>query len=805
MTTTAQKLQTIVDIKEDIKDAINTKGGTLTTETPFADYAPAILNIETGGGGLQLQELLDTYVVANGPNVTAGTFVDFIDGENARVRSDVYTLRQTIGVNDPSPRHFYKAVALDREKVFIIYRDFENNLFATARVIKFTTSGITVGAPTVFNQANSLHWDLTLFGTKTKEFGVNRVLVAYRDVGNNGFLTTNIITINDNGDIINVNAKTVIKQWNVVAIALQPVDNDRIVVVGSDFNSSNTLATVIIVKGDDIYVSNNDQNIGTLSGLNQLMVLGLTQFGEAKLYHTSNSGLATMLICQGANNVFAAGIQFPGQQQSFNDGGEGVGVNWHQLTKIRNNRALITYGLSNGETKARTIYTNVPISSGQGGDFTFELGNSTLVGTDIGFFGTTLLNYNEGENTARVLLNHGDPATGSRYDQALVSVDAKKFTLISSYFDLATTKKARIINVNGDNVTANLPAINLNAGATYQGKNIIEILELDKLVTPVQSQSFGNSQDRSKNQVFGLANTSGSQGQTVEVWRDQNAETLKPIGGVQSYPAKNYIRAGEFTRLEGEVTVAPPAAFSNSNVQKSAIAVLDRFRTITVYKDMNNSGHATAVVMQEIQDSMVPGTPIVFKAADVLTDNATDRLKTFGITRLDDTRVLVTYTVGTTAEAVILTSALNTTTISIGTPVTIDTDVNYVAIDKLDTDKVYLGYSRTTGSNRLAARILTISSTTITVGPINNLYDSNDLKSLSVAVIDNQRVGFSFIRESFRQGQSALTYVSGDTITIPGNIVGWGDNMDEVTTASFKGQNDGIALAFLEVNTNNDQ
>jgi hypothetical protein len=44
------KLQNIIDTKSAIGNAIVNKGGTITGETPFYEYAPAIENISTGGG-----------------------------------------------------------------------------------------------------------------------------------------------------------------------------------------------------------------------------------------------------------------------------------------------------------------------------------------------------------------------------------------------------------------------------------------------------------------------------------------------------------------------------------------------------------------------------------------------------------------------------------------------------------------------------------------------------------------------------------------------------------------------------------
>lgn len=50
----ADKLQRIIDTKDDIRDAIEAKGRDLTNKTFEDDYAAEIAAIETGGGGVEV-------------------------------------------------------------------------------------------------------------------------------------------------------------------------------------------------------------------------------------------------------------------------------------------------------------------------------------------------------------------------------------------------------------------------------------------------------------------------------------------------------------------------------------------------------------------------------------------------------------------------------------------------------------------------------------------------------------------------------------------------------------------------------
>ena len=63
MATIAEKLQTIADIKESIKEAINAKGGTIENTTPFAEYPTQIEAIKGGGGTMNRKEFVRKMLV----------------------------------------------------------------------------------------------------------------------------------------------------------------------------------------------------------------------------------------------------------------------------------------------------------------------------------------------------------------------------------------------------------------------------------------------------------------------------------------------------------------------------------------------------------------------------------------------------------------------------------------------------------------------------------------------------------------------------------------------------------------------
>ena len=94
MGTTADKLNKVLETKEAIRTAINNKGGTLTETDKFSDYATAIDNIQSGGGG-SLKAVLDATQKASGLFYRySGTSVDdlisYNDTSNVTTMADMF-------------------------------------------------------------------------------------------------------------------------------------------------------------------------------------------------------------------------------------------------------------------------------------------------------------------------------------------------------------------------------------------------------------------------------------------------------------------------------------------------------------------------------------------------------------------------------------------------------------------------------------------------------------------------------------------------------------------------------------------
>ena len=104
MGTTAQKLNKILETKEAIRTAINSKGGTLTTTDTFASYPSAIDSLPSGGSDSTLKTLLDatksTYdLFANYTGTSVDGLISYSDTSSVTDMSSMFSnCKNLIGI-----------------------------------------------------------------------------------------------------------------------------------------------------------------------------------------------------------------------------------------------------------------------------------------------------------------------------------------------------------------------------------------------------------------------------------------------------------------------------------------------------------------------------------------------------------------------------------------------------------------------------------------------------------------------------------------------------------------------------------
>lgn len=121
--------ETLTSLFTDVADAIREKTG--GTDAIVADEFPdAIRNISAGSS---INGLIESYMVAAGENISAGDFVQCLNGD--------VTVEHEMHITSSRTFQNLKAVLLDEETVFIVFCDTQANNVLTATCVTFNSYG----------------------------------------------------------------------------------------------------------------------------------------------------------------------------------------------------------------------------------------------------------------------------------------------------------------------------------------------------------------------------------------------------------------------------------------------------------------------------------------------------------------------------------------------------------------------------------------------------------------------------------------------------------------------------------------
>jgi hypothetical protein len=318
------KLQNIIDTKSAIGNAIVNKGGTITSETPFYEYAPAIENLSTGGGSIPAysnfamsDENSVKYEAYNGydfyvnptPDLTNLTFNEwYIKNDTTRTQvitnavvtqiNTVSFVDNTVGINDA-----YMPVA---------------GLNQAGTTTQFVNSAINNGF--IYYRASSGLW----------KFHENNLIsnnVSFTFSTSRGF---NIV-IND-GAVFTTNANTIRKLFE-----------SNLANIGNTATYLNNIFAMAI-NNSFLYVGGQNAPGAANRGISKYHEGNLTLVANSSNF-TTNTGLviATMAINNGI--VYAAGGQNAAIRGYYED----------NLAFAVSNLVPYTLNFSSGTTNTTTI------------------------------------------------------------------------------------------------------------------------------------------------------------------------------------------------------------------------------------------------------------------------------------------------------------------------------------------------------------------------------------------------------------------------------------------------------------------
>jgi hypothetical protein len=433
-------------------------------------------NSKTLSTGIVIQEIIDSFIVAPGETINSGTFVDYINNSNL-------TFNKTKSIFNDAQTQFISAIALTNNIIIITYRDIGQSEEGYARLGIVSSDGTSISwlTESVFNNESTSYISLAVVGS-------NKIAVAYRTAGTPGRGFVKIGTINS---VLSGTGMT----WSG-AYQFNGISQD------TDFISMISIAT------DKILISYRDN---------------------------SNSGFGTAIV----GTIFGNAITFGNESvfNNFNNQGN------KPMVLLEPNKVVITYSgsgsLKKGTARIGTINeSNIIWSS----EFIFNDASTDFISVTklkndkiaIAY----LDNDNSSKGTAIVGIIDGNSISwGSEYifkdtystEYSIISLEYDR--IIICYRDWADSNKGFAVAGTIDNTS-----INWYSGAIFnsEGVNYISPIKLkrDRFAIAYGDVGIGGFNkgaviiedlpiyviNTNQKKFFGLAETGGSAGQTIEVY-----------------------------------------------------------------------------------------------------------------------------------------------------------------------------------------------------------------------------------------------------------------------------------------------
>jgi hypothetical protein len=417
----------------------------------------------------KLDELVQSYKVAFGQNISAGTFVDYINNG------------QSISYLNGSPTVFnsattieISAVALSSDKIVISYRNFGNSGHGTSIVGTVSGSSISFGSPIVFNSANTIDISAVVLYS-------DKIVVSYRNSGNSSYGTSIVGTIS--GLSISFGSPTVFNSATTFAMSAVALGNDKIVV--SYRNSGNSFYGTSI--------------IGTISG-SSISFGSPTVFNSADTFFTSAVALGSDKIVIGYRN---SGNSFYGT----------VIVGTISGSSISFGSPTVFNSAESGYISAVALSSDKIVVSYRNGGNSFY-GTSiigTISGLSISFGSPAVFNSASTDDISAVALGsdkivvsyHNDG--NSSYGTSIVGTISGLSISFGSptVFNSAGISFTSAVALSSDKIV-----VSYNTGNSQYGTFIVG--EIEKLIIPTDTN------------IFGVAKTDGISGEIVDVYVKNN-------------------------------------------------------------------------------------------------------------------------------------------------------------------------------------------------------------------------------------------------------------------------------------------
>ena len=199
----------------------------ISTSSTWDEVIAQTRNIQAG---VDINGVIEQYKVQAGATISAGDFVEFV------------TTNGTMSAGSPiefnsANTEYISAVVLNENKVIVSYRNDGNSGYYTAIVLTINDTSITKGSSITLGRGGTVC-------TSVVKLNETKVLVSYRDSGNNNYGTAIVLTIN--GTSITAGSPIVFSSAITDYISAVTLNENKVLVSYRD-NGNSSYGTAIVL------------------------------------------------------------------------------------------------------------------------------------------------------------------------------------------------------------------------------------------------------------------------------------------------------------------------------------------------------------------------------------------------------------------------------------------------------------------------------------------------------------------------------------------------------------------------------
>jgi len=615
------------------------------------------------------------------------------------------------------------------------------NADGTVSVVTATSTSETIGSETKFESAPS-DYVVSTFDTTN-----NKVIVAYRDVGNNSRGTAVVGTVS--GTSISFGSPNVFKGNNCQYIGIAFNANEGKCVI-SYRNATDQKGEAIVgtVSGTSISfgssaIFNNadtEYTVAAYDAASQNVVIAY------KDQANSSYGTAVVAVISGTSISFGSEVVFQSTNSQprsivYDSGSSKVIIGYRKYDSFLRGFGVVGTVSGNGISFGTPVRFDTHNTSGHDIEYISLTYDSNANKTLFAYRGVST--YGQ--------INVGTVSGTSISFGTVVTFHAANTQEIMSFYDpdaqLHGIAYEDVSNTDFDYVTATISG----TSATISSPSTITTAGLGTF-----THTMGATYDTNANKgVLAYTNESPDTHGVARVI--QNAFTSSNL------TSENYIGMSRGVAVQ----TGSAAALGTATVFEAADSTYNEItydtnsdKVVIAYKDGGNSGHGTAVVGTVSGTSISFGTPVVFESAE------SDRIF-IEYDANSQKVVIVYYDNGNSLYGTAIVGTVSGTSISFGSPVIFDSQyvIPYSITYDSSNQKVVVGYRRQ-GDTKGYVIVGTVSGTSISFGTAVQINNANTTYIKSVYDTNAQKLVFVYTDNgSSGAGTSKVGTVSGTSIS----------------------------------------